>query len=74
MFPLDILPSGIVQALQFTPFPYQMYFPVSLYLGKIRHEDVLAGLMIQSAWVVAMYGLARFMWLRGLRKYSAVGG
>jgi len=74
MFPLDILPRGIVHALQFTPFPYQMYFPVSLYLGKIRHEDLLAGLMIQMGWVVGMYGLARFMWLRGLRKYSAVGG
>ena len=74
MFPLDILPRGIVQVLQFTPFPYQMYFPVSLYLGKVRNEDMLPGLLIQMAWVVAMYGLARFMWLRGLRKYSAVGG
>src|SRR5215469_4189867 len=31
MFPLGILPQGIVRVLQFTPFPYQMYFPVSIY-------------------------------------------
>src|SRR5438067_10326186 len=29
LFPLDILPPGIEHALQFTPFPYQLYFPVS---------------------------------------------
>jgi viologen exporter family transport system permease protein len=74
MFPLDILPRGIAQVLQFTPFPYQMYFPVSLYLGKVGSQDVFVGLIIQASWVLAAYGLARFMWLRGLRKYSAVGG
>ena len=74
MFPLDILPSGMMQVLRFTPFPYQMYFPVSLYLGKIGNQDLWAGLLIQACWVAAMYGLARWMWQRGLGKYSAVGG
>jgi ABC-2 type transport system permease protein len=74
MFPLDILPQGLSQLLQFTPFPYQMYFPVSLYLGKMGNREVLVGLLIQSCWVMATYAFARFMWQRGLRKYSAVGG
>ena len=74
MFPLDILPKGLAQILQLTPFPYQMYFPVSLYLGKISNGELLRGLLIQSCWVTAAYGLARLMWQRGLKKYSAVGG
>jgi len=74
MFPLDILPANVVRVLQFTPFPYQMYFPVSLYLGKISQQDMLLGLLVQASWVAAAYGLARFMWLRGLKRYSAVGG
>ena len=74
MFPLDILPKGLTQILQLTPFPYQMYFPVSLYLGKLSDADMLRGLLIQSGWVAVAYVLARFMWQRGLRKYSAVGG
>ena len=36
LFPLDILPRGLEQALYFTPFPYQLYFPVSIYMGKTR--------------------------------------
>jgi ABC-type uncharacterized transport system permease subunit len=30
--------------------------------------------MIQTGWVIAGYGLARWMWRRGIRHYSAAGG
>jgi ABC-2 type transport system permease protein len=74
LFPLDILPPGLQQVLAFTPFPYQLYFPVSIYIGKSSGADLARGLVIQVFWVVAAYGLARFAWRRGIRKYSAVGG
>ena len=74
LFPLDILPSGVVQALNYTPFPYLLYFPVSVYLGKTGGEALWQGLLIQGAWVVAAFGLARLVWARGVRRYSAVGG
>ena len=74
LFPLDILPHGLEQALYFTPFPYQLYFPVSIYMGKTTGTDLASGLLIQALWVVAAYGIARFAWRRGIKKYSAVGG
>jgi ABC-2 type transport system permease protein len=74
LFPLDILPRGLAQALFFTPFPYQLYFPVSIYLGKVAGMDLFHGLLIQALWVFAAYLLARFAWARGIKKYSAVGG
>ncbi len=74
LFPLDILPPGLEQVLQFTPFPYQLYFPVSIYMGKTTGADLLQGLLVQAGWVLAAYGLARFAWRRGIRRYSAVGG
>lgn len=74
MFPLDILPPWIERLLYLTPFPYQLYFPVSVYMGKSQGEELVRGLLIQAGWVIAMYGVARFAWNRGLRKYSAVGG
>ncbi len=43
LFPLDILPPALEQALFFTPFPYQLYFPVSIYMGKIAGADLCAG-------------------------------
>ena len=74
LFPLDILPVGLKNALFLTPFPYQMYFPVSVYMGRITGSELTHGLMIQALWVVAAYLLARVAWSRGIRKYSAVGG
>jgi ABC-2 type transport system permease protein len=74
LFPLDILPRGLQQILDYTPFPYQLYFPVSIYMGKATGERLLIGLLSQAAWVVFTYCLARFAWRRGIKHYSAVGG
>jgi ABC-2 type transport system permease protein len=74
LFPLDILPPALERALYFTPFPYQLYFPVGIYMGKVTGTALVNGLLIQAGWVVATYALARFAWSRGIRKYAAVGG
>lgn len=74
LFPLDILPHGVAQAMKFTPFPYQLYFPVSIYMGRATGSDLIHGFIMQVGWVIAAYLFARFMWHRGIRKYGAVGG
>jgi ABC-2 type transport system permease protein len=74
LFPLDILPPWLERLLFFTPFPYQLYFPVSIYMGKTTGTNLSHGLLIQAAWVFASYGAARLAWARGIKKYSAVGG
>jgi ABC-2 type transport system permease protein len=74
LFPLDILPPAISKALYFTPFPYQMFFPVSIYLGKTTGVNLWHGLIVQAFWVLALYGVARFVWSRGIRRYAAFGG
>lgn len=74
LFPLDILPPVLMKLLFLTPFPYQMFFPVSIYVGKTTGAAMYQGLLIQLLWVIAFYVLARVVWNRGIRKYSAVGG
>jgi ABC-2 type transport system permease protein len=74
LFPLDILPPAISRVLYYTPFPYQLFFPINIYLGKVTGAALVNGLLIQAFWVVAVFCLARFAWSRGIRHYSAVGG
>ena len=74
LFPLDILPPALAKALYLTPFPYQLFFPVSIYVGKTTGAALYQGMVIQTLWVIAAYLLARFVWQRGIRKYAAVGG
>src|SRR5207247_4809326 len=51
LFPLDILPAGLERALYFTPFPYQLYFPIGIYMGKTTGAELARGLAIQALWV-----------------------
>ncbi len=74
LFPLDILPPWGQKLLLCTPFPYQLYLPVNIYLERTAGAELLAGLAIQLLWVILTYGLARFVWSRGVRHYEAVGG
>jgi ABC-2 type transport system permease protein len=74
LFPLDVLPPVLRQILFLTPFPYQMYFPIGIYMGKVAGSDLWRGLAAQLLWVLAAYVFARFMWRRGIKKYSAFGG
>lgn len=74
MFPLDILPAPVQNALLFSPFAYQTFVPASIYLERISGTAMLGALLIQGCWVVLAWMFARLSWSWGLRSYSAVGG
>jgi ABC-2 type transport system permease protein len=74
LFPLSMLPHPLQHILFFTPFPYQLYFPAVIYMGKISGIEMEKGFLIQIFWVLAAFALARFAWARGIKKYAAFGG
>jgi ABC-2 type transport system permease protein len=75
IFPLDLMPEWLFRVSQFLPYYYQMYFPAAIFTGRLREMNgVLEGLAIQAFWVVALLAFAQFLWLRGLRRHTAVGG
>jgi len=74
LFPLDLMPAGLFRAAQFLPFYYQTYYPAAILSGRIGRELALQGLALQLFWTLALVGFARFLWRRGLRRYTAVGG
>ena len=72
--------SGFVMAELTIQYLAEGQFPDPLIVGtgvvKVGGASAAVGqgLLIQAAWVVAAYLLARWVWSRGIRKYSAVGG
>lgn len=71
IFPLDVLPHWAFSALQFTPFPYLIYFPLISIVGK----PVSIRILIQSLiWVAILFYLLKKVWAKGLKTYSAYGG
>jgi len=74
LFPLNILPPALERVLNFTPFPYLLFFPVSVYLGQVKGLALVEGLATQIGWLIFFFLLAQFVWRQGIKKYSAVGG
>jgi len=75
VFPLDLMPRWLFEVSKYLPYYYQMYFPVSIFTGRLNDPmQALAGLGIQAFWVVVLLGCANLLWKRGLRRHTAVGG
>ncbi|MDP2649602.1 MAG: ABC-2 family transporter protein [bacterium] len=73
LFPLDILPKSIFNLFQFLPFPYLLYFPLRIYLGKSSNLEILTGFAISLFWIFILYKTLLFVWKKGLKVYSAEG-
>jgi ABC-2 type transport system permease protein len=74
IFPLDIMPHWLQSTLHILPFAYELYFPISIFLGKVTGLNLWQGLAIQSAWLLVAWFTATGLFRRGVRHYQAVGG
>lgn len=72
-FPLDILPKEAFNILSLTPFPYMIYFPVKIYLGTLPVIEIYKGLLVSFSWVILSYLIVKFVWIKGLKAYTAQG-
>ncbi len=73
IFPLDILPDFLKIVLQLTPFPYLIYFPIAIILGKITGFYLLQILFQSLVWAMLMFFLTKLLWKKGLKSYSSEG-
>lgn len=73
LFPLDILPEIIQDFLYLTPFPYLIFFPLQVYLGRIAGFALIRGIVISGIWTVILYFVMNAVWKRGLKAYQAHG-
>ncbi len=74
LFPLDMLPAWLSGFIHWAPFTYELYFPVQVFMERVKGDALREGLLIQAGWVVILWAVAHGMWRRGIRRYQAVGG
>lgn len=73
-FPLDVLPHGLRAVFQLLPFASLLYFPLNVFLDRVDRVHFLYGIGVQIFWIAVFAVVARTVWRRGLRAYSAEGG
>lgn len=74
MFPLDLIPQPWVSVLKVLPFSYLAYFPATVILKKTTGSALIEGLLIEAAWAIGLIFFSRWLYQRGLKRYSAYGG
>ncbi len=74
MFPLDMLPEPWNLLVDLLPLKYLAYFPAAVFLGKVSQDELMLQLGIQVAWILFFVFLSRYLWKRGVRRYSGFGG
>ncbi len=73
IFPLDVLPPAGQIILQATPFPYLIYYPISILDGKITGLYLWRILFQSASWTLLLLIFTRFLWRKGLRVFGAEG-
>lgn len=73
LFPLDILPLGLQNFLYLTPFPYLIFQPLQVYLGKVTPMEMTSGLVVSLIWALLLWNLMKLIWQKGLIQYRAEG-
>lgn len=74
MFPLDLLGPPWDTILKWLPFQYLAYFPAVVFLREVQGRALIEGLLLELAWALILILLSRWLFARGLRRYSGYGG
>jgi len=72
-FPLDVLPNLAQQIIKCFPSPYLVFFPLQIFLGRLDFSQIVHGFLVQVFWIIAISGMARWVWFRGMQNYSSAG-
>ncbi|MCG3203584.1 MAG: hypothetical protein KCHDKBKB_00254 [Elusimicrobia bacterium] len=73
-FPVDILPAAAQRIISLLPFPYLVFYPLSIYLERLSGAEILSALLHQVVWIGILGVLMSQLWKVGLRHYAAEGG
>jgi len=69
--PLEVFPPIVRAVVAWTPFPYMIHFPAALLMGLPVNLPQAA--LVITSWGLVFLGWNRWLWRRGLKRYSGMG-
>lgn len=74
LFPISFFPDIIVKILEFTPFYYINFGPVSMLLNKFSRYDSIKILVIQLVWCIILAMVVNLVYNKSKTKLQVNGG
>lgn len=72
-FPLVFLPHSISKIFYILPFKYLFDVPINVYLGRLNSSEILKGWVSIIIWILVFYILFKFVYAKGLKRYTGTG-
>jgi ABC-2 type transport system permease protein len=73
IIPLSFFPQMLQKIFMLLPFPFLIYLPMRIYLGKIPINHMLFEFLKEIGWIVGFALLNLVIWKKGIRQYVAMG-
>jgi ABC-2 type transport system permease protein len=73
IIPLSFFPQILQKIFMLLPFPFLIYLPMRIYLGKIPVSQVHPELLKEGGWILGFALLNVLIWRKGIRQYVAMG-
>ena len=73
LFPIGVLPEWARNLSQFFPFYFTTGAPTEILIGRVSGDSVYRVLGTQLVWIVFSFLMAKILWRKGLKHYTAVG-
>lgn len=73
IIPLSFFPQILQKIFTCLPFPFLIYLPMRIYLGRIPVNEIIVELMKELGWITGLALLNLIIWKRGIRQYVSMG-
>lgn len=73
LIPLDLMSGKVYNVLMLLPFSKLVYFPMSIYLGKLSLEEIINNFIVGGVWILILFLLSQRVYKLGTLRYNAPG-
>ncbi len=73
IIPLSFFPQILQKIFFCLPFPFLIYLPMRIYLGKIPLSVIPVEFVKELGWIIGLALLNLIIWKRGIRQYVSMG-
>lgn len=72
--PLWFYPEWLVIIAKMLPFQAAFFIPAQIYMGELTLSGIINALFVQLAWILILFMLQEYLWRRGVRRLTILGG
>jgi ABC-2 type transport system permease protein len=73
IIPISFFPQLLQKIFFILPFPFLIYLPMKIYLGKIALDQVFLEFLKEGGWILGLGILNLMVWKKGIKHYVAMG-